>query len=118
MLSISNTQTIYVYTEPVDMRKAINGLSILLQEAFDKNPQSGDLYLFTNRSRDKVKCLIWDKNGFVMYYKRLERGRFNYSRYITEHEMVVTKTQLKGLLMGLDFYLMGEDQGNNFNDYF
>lgn len=118
MLSINENQTVYVYNDPVDMRKAINGLSMILQEDFDKNPQSGDVYIFTNRARNKVKCLVWDKNGFVLYYKRLERGRFNYSKYMTDDELVVTKSQLKGLLMGLDFYLLGEQQEDVFTDYF
>ncbi len=111
-------RNIYVYTAPVDFRKSIDGLSIMLQELFNKNPQSGDTYLFTNREHNKIKCLVWDKNGFILYYKRLERGRFNYSKYLCDNEIVITEQQLKALLMGLDFYLLGEYVGENYEDFF
>ena len=100
------------------MRKAINGLSIILLENFNRNPQTGDLFIFVNRQRDKVKCLFWDKNGFALYYKRLEKGRFNYSKSLEKGEVVVSEAQLKALLIGLDFYLIGENTQENFEDFF
>jgi len=118
MLRIHDQQQIYVYTDPVDMRKAVNGLITILLEEFDKNPQTGDLYVFVNRTRDKIKCLAWDKNGFVLYYKRLEQGRFNFSKYLKNGEIVISETQLKALLMGLDFYLVGENYSKNFEYFF
>jgi len=118
VLKLTTEQKIYIYTEPVDMRKAINGLSIILQETFEKNPQTGDIYIFINRQRNKIKCIFWDSNGFVLYYKRLEKGRFNYSKYISNNEMVITEKQLQGLLMGLDFYLLGEHPEEKFENFF
>lgn len=100
------------------MRKSINGLVIVLLEVFEQNPQSGDCYLFVNRGRNKIKCLKWDKNGFVLYYKRLEKGRFNYSQHLKEGEIVVSEKQLKALLMGLDFYLIGEYSEEKYQDFF
>lgn len=117
MLSIS-PEKIYVYTDPVDMRKAINGLSIILLESFERNPQAGDLYLFVNRARNKVKGLFWDKNGFVLYYKRLERGRFNYSKHLNGVEIEISEKQLSALLLGLDFHLIDNDTANYFKDFF
>lgn len=118
MLTIPADKKIYVYTEPVDMRKAINGLIILLLESFGQNPQTGDYYLFVNKGRNKVKCLYWDTNGFVLYYKRLEKGRFNYSKYLEGEQIVVTQRQLKALLLGLDFYLVGQQSAQIYEEYF
>ena len=118
MLVIGHDQKIFVYTQPVDMRKSVNGLVIILLEMFEKNPQSGDAYLFVNRQRNKIKCLKWDKNGFVIYYKRLEKGRFNYSKHLNGDEIIVTTKQLRALLMGLDFYLLGEYPEEESKDFF
>lgn len=118
MLRIQPEQTIYVYTGPVDMRKSISGLSIILLDIFDQNPQSGDLYLFSNRARNKVKCLCWDKNGFILYYKRLEKGRFHYSKYLEGDKLVVTEKQCQALFMGLDFYRLGDYPEDQYQDFF
>ena len=118
MLVIPSNKQIYVYTEAVDMRKSINGLVIILLESFDQNPQTGDLYLFVNRNRNKIKCLFWDKNGFVLYYKRLEKGRFNYSKYLKDEKIVISEKQLHALLMGLDFYLLSTHSLETYEDFF
>jgi len=118
MLMIPENKTIYVYTQPVDMRKAVNGLVILLLESFDQNPQTGDLFLFTNKHRNKIKCLFWDRNGFALYYKRLEKGRFNYSKQLHDDKVVVTQEQLRALLMGLDFYLLGKYPAQEYESFF
>ena len=118
MLTIPADKTLFVYTQPVDMRKAVDGLVAILVESFNQNPQSGDLYLFVNRQRNKIKCLCWDDNGFVLYYKRLDKGRFNYSRYLQEDKLVISPQQLKALLMGLDFYLLGHFKGEKYADFF
>ena len=109
---------IYIYTLPVDMRKQINGLINLLMESFGKNPQQGGLFVFTNSQRKKLKILFWDKNGFVLYYKRLEKSRFQYSKYLQGDVVMVNSTQLKALLMGLDFHLMGQYPIENYSDFF
>ena len=100
------------------MRKAINGLVVILSEEFEQNPQSGDLYLFVNKNRDKVKCLIWDKNGFVLYYKRMEKGRFNYSKHLQGDKIIITEKQLNALLMGLDFHLLSSFSEEIYENYF
>ncbi len=118
MLSISSTTQIYVYTAPVDMRKSIDGLIVLLVDSFQQNPQQGDLFIFSNQHRNKIKILFWDKNGFVIYYKRLDKGRFQYSRSIQDHQITITTAQLKALLMGLDFYLLGHYPMNYYQEFF
>ena len=118
MLKLSPEQKIYVYLDPVDMRRSINGLNVLLSETLQQNPQSGDLYLFINRARDKVKCLLWDVNGFVLIYKRLEKGRFNYSKHLHGDKIVISHSQWQALLMGLDFYLLGQHPADQYQEFF
>ena len=73
---ITGTMRAYVCAQPVDMRKAIDGLVALVQPVFQADPLSGHLYVFVSRSRTKVKILYWDRHGFALWYKRLEQGRF------------------------------------------
>jgi restriction endonuclease Mrr len=118
MLSIANDIPIYIYTTRVDFRKAVNGLVNLLVESFDQNPHQGRLFVFTNRQRNKLKILFWDKNGFVLYYKRLEKSQFQYSKYLQGDSVVVNPAQLKALLMGLDFYLLGQHSSETCSEFF
>lgn len=96
-------QPIYFANFSVDMRKSIDGLSLLVCEHFDQNPANGSIYVFLNKSRNKIKILYFDRNGFVMWYKRLERGRFILSKLINEKVYVLSEPQLRWLLDGLDF---------------
>lgn len=78
MLSTSDRpRRIFAYAKPTDMRKSFNGLLALVQQVFrDQDPYSGHLFLFVNRRANYVKILAWDRTGFVLYAKKLERGRF------------------------------------------
>jgi transposase len=71
---------IYFHTEPVDMRKSIDTLSILVSEVFKMNPADGSLYLFRSRSGNKLKALYYEANCFTLWYRRLEKGRFVFAR--------------------------------------
>lgn len=66
----------FLYREPTDMRKSFDGLCGLVTNQLDKNPMSGDLYIFINRQRNRIKMLRWEAGGFVLFYKRLEKGSF------------------------------------------
>lgn len=66
----------YLYRQPTDMRKGFDGLCGMIHQAMDMNPLDGSVYIFINRRRDRMKLLVWESSGFVMYYKRLERGTF------------------------------------------
>jgi len=88
---------IYVAAEAVDMRKSIDGLATWVEESLPVSPLSGSLFVFFNRSRDKVKLLRWDRNGFWLAYKRLERGRF---RIPLVHQLTLTDLTL--ILEGID----------------
>ncbi len=68
---------IFAYTEPTDMRKSFQGLLALVQQVFqDEDPYSGNLFAFVNRRGNYVKILAWDRTGFMLFAKKLERGRF------------------------------------------
>lgn len=71
---------IYICTEAVDFRKQINGLAALVQDELSLDPFSEHLFVFTNRRKDRVKMLYWERNGFVLWMKRLERERFRWPR--------------------------------------
>ena len=73
---LSSAIRAYVCTEVVDMRKSIDGLSQIVATAMGMNPLSGQVFVFIGRRRDRAKLLVWDRHGFWVLYKRLERGRF------------------------------------------
>jgi transposase len=93
---------VYVAIGVTDMRKQINGLSILVEQNLSMNPFSGDLFVFCNRRRNMIKILYWDKNGFCVWHKRLEEHRFKWPRSAKEVVMIDSR-ELNWLLDGLDF---------------
>jgi transposase len=98
---ISPTQ-VYLVTGFTDMRKSINGLSIIVCDQLELDPLSKAWFVFCNKQRDKLKILFWDTNGFWLYYRRLEEGRFQWPQF---HEppsaMHIEQRQLQWLLSGL-----------------
>ena len=76
MITLSPGQRYYLYREPSDMRKRFDGLCGLVTSKLKRDPLSGEVFVFVNRRRTHVKLLVWDRTGFVLYYKRLERGTF------------------------------------------
>ena len=91
---------IWLYKEPVDMRKSIDGLSIVVSDNLNVNPMNSEIFVFYNRYGDKIKILYWDKNGFCLWYKRLEKGRFKIP--VGQPKYNMTSEQLRWLLDGLD----------------
>lgn len=75
---LQRTRRIFAYTCPVDMRKGFLGLEGLVRSTLQKDPLTGDIFVFINRSGTHLKCLMWDRTGFVIVYKRLERGKFGF----------------------------------------
>ena len=117
MLRLTAETRIYVAAGAIDCRKAINGLAALIAEQFEMAPNDGSVYVFYNRNADRVKCLFWDKNGFVLYHKRLERGRFKLGKN-ADGSYFISHQQLDWLLAGLDFRLMAEFPELDFTHYF
>jgi len=76
MIAFSSAQRYFLYREAADMRKSFDGLCGLVKSGLERDPLSGDVYVFINRRRTHIKLLVWDRSGFVLYYKRLEQGTF------------------------------------------
>jgi len=76
MFSLNAHQRYYLYSEPTDMRKGFNGLSGLVRNKMGKDPLDGAVFIFVNRRKDRMKLLVWETGGFVLYYKLLEKGSF------------------------------------------
>lgn len=100
MLSFFDQARVYFAREPVDMRKQIDGLALMVQEALDLDPFAPALFAFCNRQRDKVKILFWHDNGFCLLYKRMEKGRFQWPKCESD-TMICSARQLQWLLDGL-----------------
>ena len=81
MFTLSSSQRYHLYSQPTDMRKSFDGLSGIIRNKLDGNPCSGDVFIFINRSRNKIKLLHWQGIGFTLYYKRLEEGTFELLNY-------------------------------------
>ena len=96
---------IYLYRDPVDFRKSVQGLAAIVERELSHNLFEGGLYAFTNRQRNKIKCLFWEDNGFVLYYKTLAEENFHWP---SGHEEVISLTgqQINWLLDGYDISLM------------
>lgn len=101
MLTIPASTKIYLASQPVDMRKGFNGLSAIVAETWKKDPFGGQLFVFLGKRRDRVKVLYWDQNGFALYYKRLEKGRFQMPVASGKH-VRLEPAQLSMLLSGID----------------
>lgn len=92
---------VYLCSHYVDFRKSIDGLASLVEAELELSALSGALFVFCNKSRDKIKILYWDSTGFALWYKRLDKHKFKWPQKITP-SMVITKEQLQWLLNGLD----------------
>ena len=99
---LSSAQTrVYLALGNTDMRKAINGLSILVQESMDFDPFSGHLFVFCNRRRNILKILYWDRNGFCLWSKRLEKHFFRWPESSND-VMKIDQRELMWLVDGLE----------------
>ena len=96
---------IYLYRDPVDFRKSYRGLAAIVEQELGHNPFEGGLYAFTNRQRNKIKLLMWEDNGFVLYYKALAEEKFRWPRPEDE-VMPLSGEQINWLLDGYDISLM------------
>lgn len=97
MLSL-HSQRIFIFGEGIDMRKGVEGLSALVERAFPDELLTGSFFVFLNQGRDKIKVLYWDHDGFALWYKRLEKGR--YSR-LTSDNIAITRRDMLMLLEGV-----------------
>lgn len=98
----NNSLNVHLYSEPVDMRKQMDGLAALAEQAIEANPFGKNLFVFVNKKRDKLKMLYWEKNGFVVWYKRLEQERFKWLQ--GGENQTITVRELNWLLDGYDIF--------------
>jgi transposase len=91
---------VYLACGSTDMRKAINGLAVLVESSFKLDPFGGALFVFCNRSRDRLKILEWDGDGFWLHFKRLEQGRFKWPQSRESATMELSEEELGYLLGG------------------
>ena len=103
MFSLNEGHRYYLYQDPADMRKGFDGLSGLVRNELGQNPLSGDVFVFINKGRNRMKLLVWEEGGFVLYYKRLERGRFELPKMETaDRSAVISWQKLMLIVKGID----------------
>lgn len=84
MFALSESLRYYLYSQPTDMRKSFDSLCQLVETGMERNPMSGEVFLFINRPRNRMKLLRWEFGGFILYYKRLESGTFELPASVPE----------------------------------
>ena len=95
---------VFLCTVCVDFRKSIAGLSLVVEQSLELDPFAPALYVFTNRRKDKIKILYWEKNGFCLWYKSLEKDRFKWPTDVTAATVLMSSQQLNWLLDGFDIW--------------
>jgi transposase len=112
MIMLSSTARIFLCSRPTDLRKGFDGLAGLVQQYFSKDLLTGHLFLFLNRRRDRIKILYFDRDGLVIWYKRLELGSFQLPDAAAQDSVELQPAQLAMLLSGID--LRGARQRKRF----
>mgnify|MGYP000503245426 CR=1 FL=1 len=93
---------VYLHRDFVDFRKSINGLANIVEAELELPIMSGALFVFCNKGRDKLKVLYWDKTGFALWYKRLEKDKFKWPTKLSAPTMNLSEQQFNWLLSGFD----------------
>ena len=102
----SSIKKVFLCRQPVDFRKAINGLSIIVEETLCLDPFSAQLFVFTNKRRNKIKILVWDKTGFILWIKALDKAQFKWPLKDKNDVISITGQQLNWLLDGINIFAM------------
>lgn len=109
---------VYLHRQPVDFRKSINGLAVIVAENMALSPYQEAIFVFCNKSRDKLKILCWDQTGFVLWYKRLEKSKFKWPRQSPDEVIHLDQEALDWLLRGLDIQALKPHQKLSFDRAF
>jgi transposase len=99
-------QKVFIHKEPVDMRRGINGLTEIIQLENMGELSGKNLFVFSGRRKHSIKILYFDKNGFCLWQKRLEKERFSWPKKLSDSVVTITPTQLEWLLEGYDVWKM------------
>ena len=103
MLSLPATVRIWLCAQPTDLRKSFDSLAAVVRDALGGDPLSGEIFVFRNKSADRIKLLLWEEDGFSIWYKRLEMGRFRFPASATDTPRVeIRAADLVMLLAGVD----------------
>ena len=97
-------EQVYLCRDPVDFRKSIGGLSVLVEQALELDPFGSALYVFINRQRNKIKVLYWHRNGFCLWLKRLEADKFAWPQGTEAATQTINLQQFEWLLEGFDLW--------------
>ncbi|OEH94426.1 IS66 family insertion sequence element accessory protein TnpB [Bacillus solimangrovi] len=104
MISEKAIEKVYLAQGATDLRKSIDGLAVIVKEEFELDPFSSCLFVFCNRSRDKLKILVWEHNGFWLHYRRLEKGTFEWPTQSPNVPLTISRRQFRWLLDGFSFH--------------
>jgi transposase len=101
---LPSRMAIFCATSPVDLRRSFDGLAASTKELLGKDPRSGALFLFVNKAGDRLKALWWDRTGYCLLYKRLERGVFRFPSAMRpgDTSVAIEATEFAKILEGLD----------------
>ena len=91
MIGLTQHNKFHLFRPRVDMRKGFDGLSGLIRSQMNRNPMDGEVYIFINKRRDKMKLLVWEPGGFMLYYKRLEQGTFELPKVAQDQDHIHIK---------------------------
>lgn len=102
MKMFADLPTVYLHRDAVDFRRSINGLVCIVEMQMEISPFEEALFMFCNKAKDKLKIVYWDKTGFAMWYKRLDKQRFKWPTQVDEDTLVLSEQQFHWLLAGYD----------------
>lgn len=115
MIRPSNSSLkVYLYAKPVDMRKQVDGLHAIVENDLNIKPFGKTLFVFVNKRKDKIKILCWEKNGFIIWYKRLEQAKFRWFK--SNEARCISVKELNWLLDGYDVFKFKPHQPLAIND--
>ena len=106
MKGLSEFQQVYLHRDFVDFRKSINGLSVIVEQEMNLSPYGPGLFVFCNKGRDKLKLLYWDSTGFCLWYKRLEKDKFQWPKKHSKAIINLDNEHMNWLLRGFDINRM------------
>jgi transposase len=118
MITIDSDMQVFIYHKEIDMRKSIDGLSLLVVEAMKLDPQDKCLYLFRNKAGDKFKAIFWDADGFILLYKRRESGRFKFPKNMDVDYYEIDSDLFNWLRKGFDFYALKKHPELKISSYY
>lgn len=117
MFFSANNIKVYIALGQTDMRKSIDGLSILVSDKLDLDPFSGHMFVFCNKKKNIIKVLFWDRNGFCLYHKRLEKDRFKWPAS-KEEIMTVSTQELAWMMDGLSMHQISAHKPLKYSEIF